>query len=579
MNGNKFRRLRFWVVLALVFSLVGGFALYFTSYRSKSPLVVLLGVEGLNQEQSPCKDPLASSLNLEHLSLFCKEGVQLTKAFAPTTMSQATWASVFSGRRLEAHSVVHNGAQFLSNTVVTLAEEAVLRGWRTAFFSGGPPLLAKSGLQQGFEVFDDLIPSDTLYRPSLKLLEQVESYIWKQSRPTLVSVFLADMQFPHIKVFSSLDEKELPREAASQKQKLIVAIDGFLGRLYEHKKHSSLRVVLFGLNGPFRPREKRLAQENLHRERVQVPVIFSSESVSKESVNELFSLTQIYDLALNWVSQKRLSPQPIELKGAPSLMISSFWSTWLFGWRPHWSWRSDERVVFSQEPNNYFEASTDLHEDNPLPMEESFLKEQDVWRSSFRHYSAYPEGRGGQDEFYRFLLHQSQSLAVENSQALLPSTDYGQRLLSDRMLSQKKWQEIVKTPWASEPLKSVAQHHLRQEKESSWWDFCGEVICEDDLLVSLKAWEESLGSPRESRMELHFVRKFRQFTRLKTAAYVNLLNQMSWDVPSDLLLGPHQVELYLHLPSSRYLLQRIQSYGLSGAVGSADLLLSPLTDG
>lgn len=78
--------------------------------------------------------------------------VALTSAYAPATFSQASYASLFTGRDAPNHGAGFS-ARPLGSDATTLAEALNAYGYRTAAFTGGAQVSRVAGLNQGFTTF------------------------------------------------------------------------------------------------------------------------------------------------------------------------------------------------------------------------------------------------------------------------------------------------------------------------------------------------------------------------------------------------------------------------------------------
>lgn len=87
--------------------------------------------------------------------------VTLTSAYAPATFSQASYASLFTGRDAPMHGAGF-AARPLGSDATTLAEALHAYGYRTAAFTGGAQVSRVAGLHQGFTTFRESAPLSPL---------------------------------------------------------------------------------------------------------------------------------------------------------------------------------------------------------------------------------------------------------------------------------------------------------------------------------------------------------------------------------------------------------------------------------
>ena len=107
---------------------------------------------GFSRETTPNMDALAA------------RGVLFETAIAASTATVPAHASIMTSRYVREHSVGFlNGATRLAG-VTTLAESLRSAGYDTAAFVSNVVLKARTGLDRGFDVYDDLLPSTEVNR-------------------------------------------------------------------------------------------------------------------------------------------------------------------------------------------------------------------------------------------------------------------------------------------------------------------------------------------------------------------------------------------------------------------------------
>lgn len=195
----------------------------------------------------------------------CREGVRFTHAFTTSTLSAPAMGSILTGHYPYRNGLRHNGSGelgTLSASAETLAETALQSGYRTLFVSGGAPLLRRTGLHQGFEVFDDNIQPSArrMHRPAREVTEMFQRWLEGRLRlddrsrsrtvsdPFLAVLHLADLQAPWS---PAPDESGRVRESTVRAQ--LEEIDETLARLWAYLRRNRLwdstMIVLVGLQG------------------------------------------------------------------------------------------------------------------------------------------------------------------------------------------------------------------------------------------------------------------------------------------------------------------------------------------
>ena len=102
-----------------------------------------LGCYGYAGARTPAVDRLAS------------EGVLFENAYSSIPLTAPSHSTMLTGKFPMAHGVRDNGLFVLAPEQQTLAEILKARGYRTAAAVGGFPLIARYGLNQGFDLYDD----------------------------------------------------------------------------------------------------------------------------------------------------------------------------------------------------------------------------------------------------------------------------------------------------------------------------------------------------------------------------------------------------------------------------------------
>jgi choline-sulfatase len=93
------------------------------------------------------------------LDAFARRSVVFESASAPAPITLPSHASLFTGRYPTSTGVRNNGTFVLPAAETTLAEILKASGWRTGAVIAAFPLHSRYGLAQGFEIYDEDIPS------------------------------------------------------------------------------------------------------------------------------------------------------------------------------------------------------------------------------------------------------------------------------------------------------------------------------------------------------------------------------------------------------------------------------------
>lgn len=150
-----------------------------------------LGVYG-GRTATPNLDRLASA------------GIRFTFAHAHAVMTLPSHASIFTGRYPFDHGVRDNAGYRLAPEALTLAEAAKQKGFATGAFVGAFPVDRQFGLDQGFDVYDDVggrqVAQGDLAlteRRASEVVDAARSWIQQQNGRWLAWVHVFDPHAPY----------------------------------------------------------------------------------------------------------------------------------------------------------------------------------------------------------------------------------------------------------------------------------------------------------------------------------------------------------------------------------------------
>lgn len=554
-----------------------------------------------------CGQPLEGS---DGFSELCQESLRFTHFFAPSSLSQPTIASLLTGTEPAEHRVFDNGSTFISEATVTLAEKALVAGYNTAFFSGGAPVLCKSGVQQGFEVCDDeFLSTESSFRPVQTNFERAQAWIGDQENPFLIHIYSPDTQFYNTPTFT-VEGKERARTFDSQVDEIDESLGLFFNWLQKEKYWKNSIVIVMGLNGESLVQRPVTWRENVFSENVHVPLFMRLpflEKAKDRSIDAILSHTHVgkFLLGLLDTSSSRES-FALYLDGWLShlprfIEVRSDWSTWWFGAPAVVSLRTEDYLVFPKREMTIYQSVADQAELTPLSERQVGSQELD-WLS-YRIDQSFDSPPQIENEMYLFLRevdsqrpdttkniierilnnykkknNKTKLITKIKTQkspgkipAVRPSNKIIETLSADILVEQNLWEEL-KTH--SSPIISfVAQKNLGLRVSPQLQQACEKLFygrssltllrsCNDSLLLSLIAWESHIQDSDALYWEKRFVRKYRFYRQYKHLAYRNLFINLNWHVDSGRLMGPSLADLYLRLPGKEKLRKRVLSYAL-----------------
>lgn len=145
---------------------------------------------GFEQATSPSIDALAS------------RGVLFENAIAAASLTAPSHASMMTGRYVREHSVGTLNGESRLEGIATLAESFSLAGYETAAFISNVVLRRRTGLDVGFDVYDDMLGESESNRPAYferKAQETVgEALAWLSEQDSSSPLFIwLHLQDPH----------------------------------------------------------------------------------------------------------------------------------------------------------------------------------------------------------------------------------------------------------------------------------------------------------------------------------------------------------------------------------------------
>ena len=326
--------------------------------------------------------------------MLCEESIRFTHAYTPSTLSAPALASLLTGLYPFQHKLRHNGVPGLSASAQTLAEAAIENGYRTGFFSGGPPIFKKTGLNQGFEVFDDaLAPSlQSLFKPFEKNIAAFEKWLDQEvgGSPFLAFFYVPDLSFLETKTISA-DGETRSQSFESQLEEFDLRLLSLIKILQKKGLWRDAVFVFTGLQGRSTlARKNEIPPLNLHVENTQVPLFIKPSQKVRDSmlnwtIDRNVSLvdvgTTLHDIIGAPIPMAKSAFQVFSLKkslfeveslppDSRTLLIESGWAAWKkLGPLRVAAINDKDYVLYDQKPR-YYNLLTDRFELNPQPASE-----------------------------------------------------------------------------------------------------------------------------------------------------------------------------------------------------------------
>lgn len=564
--------------------------------RDARPSVLLIAVEGLSFETLSC-----DAEDLEGLRSFCEESVRFSHAYTPSTMSQASMASLLTGLYPFDHGVRHNGDNFLSAKFRTLAEGALSRGYHTLFVSGGPPIWRKSGLAQGFEIFDDTMDlnAEVYYRPAEEVVRLTTRWLGEQNdgRPTFTTLFLADLQFPDVPTHTKEGvARELSYQA--QLQEIVESLGDLEKWLKNNRKWNSTNIVLVGLNTISDQNIKGESSTlSLRSAATQVslfikPARRERDNVIQWAVDRNVSLVDVGFTIFQWLgldppttSIPSLQPQSLVSalnESEPGwdenhlILSETAWPDWLEGAGIRWAIRQNQFLYIHDQKPLIFNTLTDRLESLPMKVNDPLWLSVNGDVLGILEKAKVPPFKG-MVPHWREQLAISHELWEDNIDSRTPRGPeaWSKWYLLDA-LKDRKWREVKRLAQElGEPVGVFIAAKQMGENPSMPRNSCLRLLlskadkrshqseCDDERVLALHSWINGRSDEEKQAGQDRFLRLYSQAYMDQEIGRLNYLNDLKWDVDRQMPEAPHMVDYLLTLKEFETYAKKVS--GLFGA--------------
>lgn len=575
--------------------------------KNDKPSFLIIAVDELTMTDITCnQDDKVNS----GLQILCNESVRFTHAFTPSTLTVPALASLLTGLYPFQHNVRHNGGPRLAAEIELSPEVAIKKGYRTSFFSGGAPVFRKSGLNQGFEVFDDnLIPSfSALFRSFKKTTAIFTHWLNKevQSEPFFSVLYVPDLLFTTTETSTPLGEiRNLSLE--SQIDEFDETLFDLIAKLKSEDRWDNTTIVLVGLNGHTSnpARRKEIPPNNLHGENTQVALLIKPAQTKKRDEAIYWKIDQnvtLVDVGRTLFEILGVSTADQTTAGFPThslaemlktpqttandtrpILIESGWAFWRKTGGIRMGVISGYVLFINDERPLIYNTLIDRFESTPLPLlQESILPTtqkiqaliEKYYFSTFTHTNkeaskklTVPYQRWMQLDKENLLLQDLKALSRANPNSLDLANWTAQIALN-----QKDWQTLLQLGdrHKNKLWQMVAVKNLNI-KDSTSGDECLLLLtkptldtealkkCGDPLFLELVDWlrAEDRGLSKELQHK-RFARSFRTYMLDQFIQRSNIAAGMIWDTSTENIFAPSRTEITLHLPE--YIKARNQIY-------------------
>jgi hypothetical protein len=353
--------------------------------NSSKESFVIIATDHLSFQDSNCSRDWAEQNS--GIASLCKESVRWTHAFTTSLQSGPALSSILTGLHPNQTRYRHNG-QYLDPNFKNVAQVALDLNYRTAFFSGGPPIFKKTGLDSGFEIFDDSLNLNE--SPFLKPFKTTNNnfYDWLldlgQNSPFFSVIYVPDLRFTSRTTMTSTGEIR-NKSFESQLEEFDSVLYELIAKMKKLNRWDKTHFVLIGLQGRnFYDREKIFPQLNLHSENTQVTLLWKPAQKKRDSplswtMDKNISLADVGRTLFELLNEKAPESKPATASLALTLLrpeslfsstryhlIESGWGEWKLKSPIMTAILNEEELYLNSKPPKLFKTLADRLEISPI---------------------------------------------------------------------------------------------------------------------------------------------------------------------------------------------------------------------
>lgn len=307
------------------------FILVLSSCKNKNdPNYLIILIENLNSKAIYC-DSEENQKKRSGFQVICDEFHKFTHVYTTSTQGLPALTSLLTGLYPYDHMVRFNTENYLTPKFQTFIEDAKENeNYKTRFISGGQPFFRKSGIHQGFDLFDDHISSEKDMRSLYENLDIYFNQLQSEKKKKHISmIHVSDLKYTFKETQNELAEtRNLTFD--SQIEEVDEKLFYLFSKLKSEKSWDNLKVFIIGLNGlPNVDINAEFAQLNLKSDSTQVAFYFkdvkkNAINVKPQVVNTVLSLKDIGEMFKNSFQKTKTKSESSENKAKINEQAANF---------------------------------------------------------------------------------------------------------------------------------------------------------------------------------------------------------------------------------------------------------------
>lgn len=567
----------------------------------------MLAVEGLSFDSFSCSTRLQQDISSQGFSTFCEEAVRFTHAYTTSALAAPALGSILTGLFPVEHGLRHHGSDFLSAEHKTLSEIAISKGFRTAMFSGGAPVLHKSGLGQGFEVFHDAdhFESGLLAQRAESLADQFVEWMDRdRSKRTFSVLYFNDLQFPG-RGTTNNDGEIRSETVNSQMAEVDETIGNLIDELKSSRRWDNTHVVLIGTNGGLvYPVTREHRGLNLYSSNVRVKMFYKPARKTRDKglqwkvdrnvsfADMGMTLHEVLGTKPHRASQfgpisllPAINSLDVQLPQDRFIPIESSWSSWRKLGIPRLSIRMDQYLYIYDRSLKLYNTIFDRMETSQIDLKDPLALDSLNKIQTFAKETGYQRWRPLPSTLEE-KLRVGKRLYSEGSD--LQSLQRDLKLLSihrswdDQVwgwrakvaMSLQDWadlEKVGKTQVVPEWVFVASQNRKEPFKLGKMqWKGCAKFLklsvekplatdCQDLTFRLFMSWVTEKDESKAERAKEKFLQTYNWEMIDKSAYELNYSNGLTWAVPMKKFSKPTYTELAMALPKFKSIKKQVDA--------------------
>ena len=347
--------------------------------------VLLITIDTLRPDRLSCYSP--QYVKTPRIDALAEKGVLFERAFAHDPLTLPSHTNILLGKTALAHGVDENSKSVVAQEFQTLAELLKSYGYETGAFVGAFPLDSRFGLDQGFDVYDDMYPSQPAMglayseRTAEQTIQPALEWLSNRQGSWFCWVHLWDPHFPY-----SAPEPYAGNYKEDPYSGEVAYVDHELGKLLDEVENKGwLDLTLIILTGDH---GEALGEhgENTHsyfayNSTISIPLIITGPMTNMSRVKEYVSHVDIFPTVCDTLGIKTppsLHGESLEpfLSGkarkANAIYFEAMDAYKNRGWAPLRGIIMDGKKYFDSPIPELYDLDKDFNEETNLVPETSF---------------------------------------------------------------------------------------------------------------------------------------------------------------------------------------------------------------